>query len=1025
MNILFFIATAISLKCGIMLFDIFAEDSLVALLFTLTFSALAFFCAYMLTSHKKGKTFSFVVFCILSLLFIFGENFLAVGELELMTFRPITLMYLVDIPFFVYFTFFGSKLIDMLKKRHVVISSVFIFVFFISFVIIWNVREPSNAETLFGNAAETVFAKNGYHKSDYFGSSDGNVVIIEVPSLNDAVLNTYVDGEPLLPNFKEFFDETLFFDNFYTETYDGSVDIQFAAINSLFPSLDNTVGNFYNNKFNSLANILLKNGYSTTSFSTAQSGLFNREAILNACGFEKVVTAKNDRQSLEAVALKASERRKSFQYVTLATSSAPYTAVNYIETSCSDVIDDMINSLVEADRLFGEFIGEMKKNGGYERTVVAVFGTATELTLHKRGALTSYEKFTEVKYNGVDSYRAPFGIRVPKIKGKSFSANTSVYDIFPTIMDILGITDEEMLIYGCSALHSGKEGNAYFVLGDVYRGSYVDGEHIYIKARNGNDQIFNSDMSFASLSSCLTRSKEVVRMVGECDLFYKKNIFMNMNAGTFSDIVEENERISLISAKEEDISISEYYRDELFLKGKMITLDKLVGVRYNLIVSDGALKVKNRLEDTKNKTTGEFHIEAQAVGNNSVSISPFGDGKLYCSFLIDGEYTEYVDIDSKYLDEALDVVYGKVTANDNKTIENVRVRVVLTDDDVFFGLNMVVGDELGDIMGSLEERAMLFESESVEITAENEYSFLLEVFERKLLGKATNRKIEGLFELVGEMKKNEILTFFDNYDITAIKKAISVGAVVTAIDKDGKMTLVFGYDKDGVYVLSSDGKIEKYDEKALEGRVMVAQNNDKELVIIEDFIPIDALIRPGYVNNDKKYIVIHNTGNYAKDSDAKLHALYLQNQAASATPREASWHYTVDDKVVYYHIPDNENAWHASDGNFGNGNYHGIGIEICVNGFPEVYSGAAYENWLIQFKATLDNAAKLTAHLMVKYDLDMNSIKQHYDFARDKKNCPMQMRYNSKTQTFERDTGDMWIYFLEKTEAEWNKLKNK
>ena len=191
---------------------------------------------------------------------------------------------------------------------------------------------------------------------------------------------------------------------------------------------------------------------------------------------------------------------------------------------------------------------------------------------------------------------------------------------------------------------------------------------------------------------------------------------------------------------------------------------------------------------------------------------------------------------------------------------------------------------------------------------------------------------------------------------------------------------------------------------------------DNELVIIDDIIPREAHIRPGYVVEEKKYVVIHNTGNYGEECDAASHADYLREQAMSSSPREASWHYTVDDKRVYCHIPDNESAWHAGDGTFGEGNYYGIGIEICVNGFPLTYEGEEYEQWLERFRRAVDNAARLTSILLEKYGLDSTAIRQHYDFSPEKKNCPMQMRYKASDGTFTRDDGDMWTYFLERVD---------
>lgn len=1028
MNILYFFAASISLKCGIMLFDIFAEDSLVALLLTLTVAVCAFLSAHLTYPSGKGKTMAFIVFCVLSVAFIILDNMLSVNDLELVGFRPMTLLYLVDVPLFVYFNYWGGKIVEELEKRQVMISSAFLVVFFVSFVVIWNIRDVEGAKTIFSNTTQSVYATNGYTKSEYFSSAeDKHIVIIEVPSLTDAVLNTRVDGKPLLPNFSEFFEQTLYFDNFYSEVYDGSVDIQFAAINSLFPTLDNTIASYHENKFNSLANILDKAGYRTTSIGTAQTGLHNRGDILRACGFEEIDVSNGDKESFQMVVDATTGNTKTFQYVTLSTSAYPYISEKTVDTGCGDIINDMVNSLVEADKLFGEFIEQMKENGGYEKTVIAVFGTATELSVHKRASLSSYGMFSGEEYLGFQTYCAPFGIRVPKLKPTSFGIVSSIYDIFPTIMDVLGQTDEYMLVYGDSALRSSSSGNAFFVLGDAYRGSYVDGDHIYIKARNGNDQIYNTDLSYASLSSCLKRSKEVIRMVGECELFYKKNIFVNMDPKTFSDIASENERVTLVSPLSEDSSIGAFYRDDLLKQGEIITVDKLDGACVNIKLDSDTLRVKNILDGEAETTVGIYYINEMKIGAKSLTLAPFGDGEIYVSFLIDGAYTEYFEMNDVAEQDLVTITNGNAKAKDDKKIEKIKIKVILKGEDEFYGLNVVVGDACYK-GGNVETDSLMKFDENELIYPENEdekYTWLLNTIEKNLLGRTKNKTADSLYALVGSIDKEEILVFFDNYDSNAVKEALSIGAVVTAIDKNGDVYVLVGYDEKGLKTIDKKGKIIEFDKTDWEGRVMVAQNNDKELVIIEDFIPIEALIRPGYVNNDKKYIVIHNTGNYSKDSDAALHALYLHNQAASATPREASWHYTVDDKVVYYHIPDNENAWHASDGNFGNGNYHGIGIEICVNGFPEVYSGPAYEIWLVQFKAALDNAAKLTAQLMVKYDLDMSSIKQHYDFARDKKNCPMQMRYNSKTQTFERDTGDMWIYFLEKTEAEWKKLENK
>ena len=93
--------------------------------------------------------------------------------------------------------------------------------------------------------------------------------------------------------------------------------------------------------------------------------------------------------------------------------------------------------------------------------------------------------------------------------------------------------------------------------------------------------------------------------------------------------------------------------------------------------------------------------------------------------------------------------------------------------------------------------------------------------------------------------------------------------------------------------------------------------------IIQDLIPKGRRNRPGY-KLTPKYITIHDTANTQTGADARAHANYLKN----SPNLEASWHFTVDDKVIIQHLPLSENGWHAGDGANGTGNRQSIGIEI-------------------------------------------------------------------------------------------------
>nr|MDH3076434.1 N-acetylmuramoyl-L-alanine amidase [Bacillus velezensis] len=112
--------------------------------------------------------------------------------------------------------------------------------------------------------------------------------------------------------------------------------------------------------------------------------------------------------------------------------------------------------------------------------------------------------------------------------------------------------------------------------------------------------------------------------------------------------------------------------------------------------------------------------------------------------------------------------------------------------------------------------------------------------------------------------------------------------------------------------------------------------------ITKDFIPVGHHNRPGYAM-DPAYITVHNTANTARGANATMHARYEKNPE---TP--TSWHFTVDEKEIYQHLPLNENGWHAGDGNRGTGNRKSIGIEICENSDGDFEKAVSNAQWLIK-----------------------------------------------------------------------------
>lgn len=181
---------------------------------------------------------------------------------------------------------------------------------------------------------------------------------------------------------------------------------------------------------------------------------------------------------------------------------------------------------------------------------------------------------------------------------------------------------------------------------------------------------------------------------------------------------------------------------------------------------------------------------------------------------------------------------------------------------------------------------------------------------------------------------------------------------------------------------------------------------------------LDNLFYKGYkMPNEQNvlWIVVHESGMPGTGNNAqKLAELQVRN--ATSGGREASWNYQVDESHIYQSFDDTIICWHASDGtaSAGTGNCNGIGIEMCVNQDGN-YEGAM----------RLD--AKLIAQLMYKYNLTLDNVRRHFDFAPDKKQCPYYMIETNRWTEFLEFVNREYIaykYYLEGVRFEWSVTDN-
>lgn len=111
-------------------------------------------------------------------------------------------------------------------------------------------------------------------------------------------------------------------------------------------------------------------------------------------------------------------------------------------------------------------------------------------------------------------------------------------------------------------------------------------------------------------------------------------------------------------------------------------------------------------------------------------------------------------------------------------------------------------------------------------------------------------------------------------------------------------------------------------------------------------------------------ITIHNT-DWINVNSATTPAEQYTRACINGNLNSVRVHYYVDNTCVWWNLPDEWQGWHAADGS-GNGNTATISIECIMRN--------SYDTESLK---SMDNCARLTAYLCVKYNLTIDDVYTH------------------------------------------------
>ncbi len=287
-----------------------------------------------------------------------------------------------------------------------------------------------------------------------------NLLVIQVESLEDFVINQKVDGQEITPNINKLLNNSIYFPNIFDQVNEGtSSDSDLMVNTSMLPLRQGST--FFRNPattYNSLPNILEKDGYSTIAIHSDKGSFWNYAQGLNGIGFDKFVDyysfdrdeniglGLSDGSYFRQIEPMIKELKQPFYAFTVTlTSHGPFDLPKeYRELKLNPELDDNVlggyfQSIHYTDAKIGLFIESLKKDGLLDNTVIAIEGDHTGPHKYYNSKIESLSN-PESWWLDNGNHTVPLIIYNPSIKTP---VKDDVYggqiDIMPTLLYLLGV----------------------------------------------------------------------------------------------------------------------------------------------------------------------------------------------------------------------------------------------------------------------------------------------------------------------------------------------------------------------------------------------------------------------------------------------------------------------------------------------------------------------------------------------------------------------------------------------------------
>lgn len=299
-------------------------------------------------------------------------------------------------------------------------------------------------------------------------SQNKNVIIIQLESVQEFVVDKEINGKEITPNLNRFLKENIRLNNMNMQSYSTTADCEHSTITSIYPMENGmSFSRYYTNNYDDIFKIFNNANYHTSYMHGNYPYFWNRGNVYGRLNldelslkeqFEDLSENINGDLSDELLYRQAVEKFKRYKdpfmsYVVAASSHTPFILEglqdrNKVSIDVGKYKDTYFGNYLEAvnyaDYAFGIFIEEMKKEGLYNDSTILVFGDHNGLSMYDE-EMIDFLKETNQDVNDIDlklNYtKVACGLKVPGVKNKIINKPVSKLDIKPALAYLCDIED--------------------------------------------------------------------------------------------------------------------------------------------------------------------------------------------------------------------------------------------------------------------------------------------------------------------------------------------------------------------------------------------------------------------------------------------------------------------------------------------------------------------------------------------------------------------------------------------------------